>query len=327
MALHYTRREITNLFQTKLKPRLEAMEEERLAIKSSGIKSFILSAIIIYPLFYYIVAEVGYRPRDSEAFLIPIILPFFIAAYAIRNKIKPYRKKYKEQIVKEIFDIVLPGSKIEVEQHISEDTFRKSRIITNRIDRFDGNDLITSKHKGVQFQFSDVHAEESHRDKNGNKRYTTIFQGIFFHCVYPKPLINSTVVVPDLAEKYFGKVVGGWMQKMNASRKDPVRLESPEFEKKYAVYGGDQIEARKILTPAIMARILQFNKKTGKLISLSFLDGRMFVAIPAKKDHFEPSIWHTGVRFKDITEMVLTLELITGLIEEFIHMERKEQSA
>ena len=36
------------------------------------------------------------------------------------------------------------------------------------------------------------------------------------------------------------------------SKRQLIKLEDPEFEKLFAVYGDDQIEARYILTPALM---------------------------------------------------------------------------
>ncbi len=44
----------------------------------------------------------------------------------------------------------------------------------------------------------------------------------------------------------------------------PIEMENPDFEKGFAVYGTDQVEARYILTPAMMGKILDFRTKVGQ---------------------------------------------------------------
>ena len=64
------------------------------------------------------------------------------------------------------------------------------------------------------------------------------------------------LVVPDVAERSFGSLVGNFLQKMNVTRSGRLmKMEDPEFEKYFAVYGRDEIETRYILSPAMMRRM------------------------------------------------------------------------
>ena len=56
--------------------------------------------------------------------------------------------------------------------------------------------------------------------------------------------------------------LGTKLQKMNKGRGDLVKLENPEFESEFAVYSGDQIESRYILSSSLMERILSFKKQS-----------------------------------------------------------------
>ena len=49
-----------------------------------------------------------------------------------------------------------------------------------------------------------------------------------------------------------------------------VKLESPDFEKQFDVYGNDPVEARYLLTPLLMERILQLDQRFGEGLTMSF---------------------------------------------------------
>lgn len=56
------------------------------------------------------------------------------------------------------------------------------------------------------------------------------------------------------------------------SMQQNVKLEDPVFEREWEVYATDQIEARYILTPALMERMLEIKRRFGgKSIEFSFL--------------------------------------------------------
>ena len=71
--------------------------------------------------------------------------------------------------------------------------------------------------------------------------------------------------------KLFGRL-GRKLQSLNVFRGELIRLEDPEFESHFVVYGSDQIEARYILSTSLMARITDFKEKTGKKIYLCSLN-------------------------------------------------------
>ena len=95
-----------------------------------------------------------------------------------------------------------------------------------------------------------------------------------------------------------------------------IKLEDPEFEKFFVVYGGDQIEARYILSTSLMKRITDFKKKTGEQIYLSFIRGRVYVAISRSENLFEPSVFKTLLAFSTIQKYFEDLELAIGIVDE-----------
>jgi hypothetical protein len=103
---------------------------------------------------------------------------------------------------------------------------------------------------------------------------------------------------------------------MNISRPKLVKLEDIEFEKSFAVYGTDQIEARYILSTALMQRIMGFKKKTGKDISMSFIDSNVFIGIPVAKDLFEAPLFSSLVNYSMIEEYYQYLALCISIVED-----------
>jgi hypothetical protein len=70
-----------------------------------------------------------------------------------------------------------------------------------------------------------------------------------------------------------------------------VKLESVEFENKFVVYSNDQVEARYILTPSFMERLVKLQDLMGDNTSYSFVNTNVYVAVPIDEDLFEPSIF------------------------------------
>jgi hypothetical protein len=95
-----------------------------------------------------------------------------------------------------------------------------------------------------------------------------------------------------------------------------VRLEDPVFEKEFCVYGDDQIEARYILTPALMERIVAFKRKWDKKVSLSFIDSKVYLAININKNLFETRVFRPVADYSFMEENLRFLILLTEIVED-----------
>ena len=92
--------------------------------------------------------------------------------------------------------------------------------------------------------------------------------------------------------------------------------ENPEFERYFVVYGDDQIESRYVLSTSLVQRILDFRKKTGRRVYLSFVGSQVFVAIPYRRSLFEPRVFASIVGFKGVREYFDDLKLALGIVED-----------
>jgi hypothetical protein len=106
------------------------------------------------------------------------------------------------------------------------------------------------------------------------------------------------------------------LQALNQQRGQLVRLEDPEFEKLFAVYSTDQIEARYLLSPSLMQRLVDFTKKARRETFVSLINDKIYIAIKYDEDLFEPKLFKTMVDFTPVREYFETLQLMMGIVEE-----------
>lgn len=237
-------------------------------------------------------------------FIIPIIVFIvpIISSYTWKGK---WVEKYKDEVIKPIVEAQFPGIIYEDNHHISERMFNASNLFINP-DRFDGEDLFSGKLDATAFTFSEIHAEEKHtsRDKDGNTTtsYSTIFKGLFLIADFNKEIQNDTYVYSSGGKNWF-------------SRYKRVRLEDPVFEDRFNVYSDDQVEARYILTPKIMERIVELEDRFGENLYLSFRGHNVYIAISESYDMFETS-FHDEVNFTQIERFLAEVESILAILND-----------
>ncbi len=305
--------ELTDFYYRELHPALKELEAQRTEILSRlklyggmGVVSLALLCIwmgkhlgLFHPLFFAgVVGSVA------------------LGGIVFRAMTHGYAKSFKEHIITPLIQAIDPHLLYNPHFMVSRHLFERSGLFQHSIDRYQGNDYVKGSINGVGIEFSDIHAEYETRDSKGRSQWHTLFRGLFLVAEFNKHFKSKTVVLPDHAEKTFGSLIGGWLQSKNFSRDDLIRLDDPEFEQHFVVYGSDPIEARYILTHSMMKRILAFQKKLSHPLFSSFAPNHIHVAIGTEKDLFEPAIFTSLLDYKQAMEYVMTLRNTIGLIEE-----------
>ncbi len=257
--------------------------------------------------FLFFLAFVRFIPMNNQTIAIMIFAPvlIFLIPLLISSNLKAkWVQKYKDEVLKPIVEAEFPGVIYEDRNYISEEMFNSSNLFSNP-DRFQGEDLFSGTQDATSFSFSEIHAEEKHtrRDKNGNTTtsYTTIFKGLFLIADFNKEIHSETYVYSS---------GGKWF-----SRFKRVKLEDVAFEKRFNVYSNDQIEARYILTPKIMSRIVDLEDRFGENLYLSFRGHYVYIAISESYNMFENSI-HDEVSFQQIQRFLEEVNSILEIIND-----------
>jgi len=228
---------------------------------------------------------------------------------------REFRSEFKQQVIRSILQHIDPDLRYNAHGRIKRNEFMASSIFTKQPDRYHGEDLIGGELGETSFSFSEVHAQIYVKDSEGKRKLQTQFKGLFFKADMNKHIRHRTIITPDIAERFLGDF-GQQLQKLNYGRDDLVQLENVEFEKLYAVYGTDQVEARYILTPRLMERLVEFHEVHGFAPYLSFLDSQVHVAMPIHRDFFEPRIFRSLLDMESCRVYHDDMELALSMVDE-----------
>jgi hypothetical protein len=299
-------------YDTKLLPDLKILDRERKQVD----RRVIIIALIT---FIIIIAEAKLIPSSWGTIngviqVTTVVLGFIMISLVSKN----YRLNFKSKIITKITGFADESITYSPEGTVSQSEFINSAIFQQSCNSFKGEDHFQGTIDKTAIEFSEVvakHRTTSGTGSNRKEHYTTIFKGIFFVADFNKHFKTHTLVLPDTAEKLFGKI-GQNLQSMSFTRGELIRLEDPEFEKEFCVYGEDQIEARYILSPALMHRIVEFKHKWNTKVYLSFRDSKVYIAIKLNKNLFETRLFKSIVDYAFIEENIKFLVLLIGIVKD-----------
>ena len=124
------------------------------------------------------------------------------------------------------------------------------------------------------FDLYEAHLEVKHHDKNG-EHWSTCFRGQVMRVAFPKKFLGTTIVRRD-------RGLFNFLDRFGSSLKR-IGLESSKFEHDFEVYGSDQVEARELVHPVFMERLLALETQfSGKRIRCAFQEGDLLIAVEGR---------------------------------------------
>ncbi len=158
---------------------------------------------------------------------------------------------------------------------------RRAGLLPN-FDRSRYEDRLTGARDGVTFEFFEAHLEDrrtTHSNGRTQTRYVTVFRGQCLRLDFHKTFYGETLVTRDAG--FFNRFIG-------REGMDRAILESPDFEKAFEVFTTDQVEARYLLTPDLMQRLVDLEETFhGKKLRCAFVANEMLIAVEGD-NLFEP---------------------------------------
>ncbi len=305
--------DFTAFYEKELKDSLVPLEAERKQIKVKGTWGFIFLGLSIL---FFILAAVTH----DSTFAIPAFIAFIPAIILLvlfgtrKNK---FTRKFKELIVGRIITFINPSLRYSPGQCISEADYKNSGLYLNSPDRYTGDDYVEGTHDKTFFCFSELHTEE--KISSGKEtHWETIFKGMFIIAEFNKNFSGRTYVWSENKPQlnFLNKLFLSF-----ASGLEKVKLESADFENRFIVYSSDQVEARYILTPSFMERLVRLQQMTSADTSMSFVHTKIHVAIPMNKELFEPSVFNAN-DFSRLENFRSTIQIVYEIIDELKLNER-----
>ena len=173
--------------------------------------------------------------------------------------------------------------------------FFDNKLLPSRFDRVSFEDHMFGNAHSAEFSSSECHMERKYKDKNGKTQWKTIFRGAVMTIDFHRKFLGRTVVLRD-------KGIFNSKKKSDMKR---VGLVDPKFEKIFEAYGTDQVEARYILSPDFMQRLVDIETSVdGKNIRFGFVNNLLYVAVETA-NRFE-----AGSMLKPITDTSRTQKIL-----------------
>jgi hypothetical protein len=226
--------------------------------------------------------------------------------------VRRVRAAFKTEVLGRVFEFALPGVDYRPGSHIGAEYVERSGLFPESWNRDSGEDYVAGRLGETEFWFSELRlVKEGRKD-----RETLVFRGLFFIADFHKSFRGRTYLLPDVAERVLG-VLGRSLQALpRFDGTELVELEDPDFEKRFVCHATDPVEARYVLSPGLVQRLLALAERAPGPLRVSFVDECMYLALPLARDLLPAAFFGSDVHEEALLGSVRELLSVTGLVEE-----------
>lgn len=295
-------------FSAHIAPVLGKVEDSRLEARRTFNFRLMICVLAAIPL---VTAAVVLGPSLISTDFIDIAFGAGFAAVAgavfwINRPRANFLVGFKQEILRPIatfFDLNFDAKGRDLCASFGETGILHSHDERSREDGFWGD------YQGVELAFEEVKLIKVTRTNKGTRR-TTVFDGVAVMLSMNKRFNGHTIIKEDLGSAL------NWIRD-KTSKLESVQLEDPQFEDRFEVYSSDQVEARYLLTPAFMERMLSVADAFDKAkLRACFQDDRLYMLIPYRQDMFEAASLHKTVLETDSLRTVLRqIQELRGIVD------------
>lgn len=221
--------------------------------------------------------------RSGEGLMFIMIIIFalggFVTVYAAQQfkKISMiYKKQYLSNIIKEVY----PGSTFQPELGFNQDEIYASKLL-RKADRYYSEDLITGQYQDITFRSADIRLQEW-RSTGKSATLVTVFLGRVYQFSFPEAFPTNMVIMKHQIGSGFG---------FNQYHK--IKTESVEFHEEFDVYAKNELKSFEMLTPPIMERLIEMNRKYYEKIRFSFVKNDLYISIDNRVDTLDIKLFQT----------------------------------
>lgn len=211
--------------------------------------------------------------------VVPLVIgPLFIGGWIVVIRMgladeRPIDREFKTNAVRSVVRALGNGLTYRPSSSLTSSLFEALEIFPWRVHVFSSADEISGSKGPVKYSFHDVQAGIG-----------PAFNGIVARLEFNKNFSGHTVVIPDSE--------GRWpavdLERGSRGNKSIVRLENSDFERVFSVYSTDDQQARYLLTPKFMERLLlAWGSFGGGGMRACFVTNYLVIAIPTWRNRFE----------------------------------------
>lgn len=220
----------------------------------------------------------------------PVVSKFLKAASKRAAALRSLTATIKEKAITQLD----PSFTFSATATFPKDLYGECGLFPASYDQATAEDRSTGVVGETKFELLEIDTFKVEKTRNSKgqtqTRYIPIFQGLLFKADFNKNFQGHTTIETDESEERFGFLARGAQRLFSSmSELKLIELENPEFESHFKVRSTDPTQARYIITPDFMERVLALKSKLGVNVQLAFKDSSVIVAIPRRGDFMELS--------------------------------------
>lgn len=294
-------------YEQELSPLLQPIEAKRKTVKQLGLWGFLVTGLFVL----FVVLSNGAAGAVYGVMAIMCFVAGIVIWVSYTKQNRAFRATFKEHVVRTLIRHVDADLRYEPGKCIDKRDYKASGLFQTSPDRYTGDDYLEGVHDKTSFCCSELHTEFK-VNTGKSTHWQTIFKGLFFIGDFNKHFAGRTYVWTenDPQLNFMSRIFSSFAREL-----EKVKLESAAFERRFVVYSTDQVEARYILTPSFMERVVRLYNMQGGGVSLSFVHTKINVALSIKEDLFEPAIFNANT-FSRLEKFRATVLLIYEIIDE-----------
>lgn len=269
---------------------VEACREERIKTIAKEREWHTLTVLII--ILGFIILSFGQVYITILCITAGMMGSILISVFKVGPHYLAYIQNFKKEVFTAFIQELYPNTYYAPSNYLPNILYTNAQLF-GEYDSYQGKDYFQGQiDNGCRFQFSELKVDKIN-DIALETRKTTVFSGFFFVLDVKHREEGRVQILPAsvenrlrFSEDFFQKYLGDFFL-----RPDIVDLKAyPEFKKAFIVYGKDEADVYRILTPALLKIIYHLQYVWKISLSISFIDQQVHIALPTQKNFFHPNI-------------------------------------
>lgn len=177
--------------------------------------------------------------------------------------------------------------------------------LVSKPDRFNGEDLITGKYKGINFAVSDLTLTQVIVVNNGKTTYTQyidFFKGRWYVYKFPKNFRETIKIVES-------------SNGVNTRGLKKYETEMIDFNKKFSIFSSDERFFYYLMNPYLIEKLLQLEKSHKGTIHYAFVDDELHIGINDSSNSLVVN-FNKVINKESLSRFIEDIVLIKTIIDE-----------
>ena len=301
-------KDFDEFYKTRLSPYLHELKKRKRLSSFWMIICVILGLLFIPFLALFLAKESETGTKTTFAVVVVLLI---IGIWQWTKNSDNFEDGFKTHIIGQIIAFIHPGLTYKSNTCVNEIDYKSSGLFRQNIRNYDGDDLVSGTYKNVNFKCSEISVSSNQRRDYSD----TIFHGLFFAAPLNISFSGGTYIWRNNNLQLPTSIADEAFRLMPMPAITKVDCKDGHFEKCYSVFTTDVYEASSIVTGKMMERIMHFKEQINRDVTLSFVAGICYVAIPFDDPLFETFGNDTASK-EDVKEYFFTVLLILSIINQ-----------